>query len=301
MDRFTNMEVFARVAEVKGFSEAARRLGQSKSSVSKHVSALENHLGVRLLNRTTRRLSLTEAGVAYYDWCRRIAADMEAAEESVTRLHAEPRGNLKVNAPMSFGWQHLAPIIPEFLERHPHVTVDMVMDDRIVDLIEERFDLAVRITRLADSSLIARRIASTRRIVCASPDYLTKHGVPRTPADLAHHNCLNRSHGPQDNRWRFLGPGGEYTVRVSGNFWSNSGDALRTAALAGLGVLPCPSFMVGEDLRAGRLVVVLEDYRQPDLPIHAVYPHQRHVTAKLRVFIDYLVEKFGPDPYWNDF
>ncbi len=289
MDRFTSMEVFARVAEVKGFSEAARRLGQSKSSVSKHVSALENHLGVRLLNRTTRRLSLTEAGVAYYDWCRRIAADMEAAEDSVTRLHADPRGNLKVNAPMSFGRLHLAPVIPEFLERYPHVTVEMSMDDRVVDLIEEGFDLAVRITRLADSSLIARRIASSRRVICASPDYLEKHGVPRTPADLAHHNCLIYSYSPQGDRWRFTGPDGEYTVRVSGNFWANSGDALQTAALGGVGVMSIPSFMIGEDLRAGRLVAVLEDYGQPELPIHAVYPHQRHLTAKVRAFIDFMI------------
>jgi DNA-binding transcriptional LysR family regulator len=299
MDRFTSMEVFARVAEVKGFSEAARRLGQSKSSVSKHVSALENHLGVRLLNRTTRRLSLTEAGVAYYDWCRRIAADMEAAEESVTRLHAEPRGNLKVNAPMSFGWQHLAPAIPGFLDRYPHVTVEMSLDDRFVDLIEEGFDLAVRITRLADSSLIARRIASARRIICASPDYLAEHGVPRTPADLVQHNCLIYSYSPRGDRWRFSGPDGEYTVRVSGNFWANNGDALRTAALAGLGVLPSPSFIVGEDLRAGRLKAVLGDFRTPDLPIHAVYPHQRHMTAKLRVFIDYMIERFATSPSWD--
>ena len=174
------------------------------------------------------------------------------------------------------------------------------MDDRIVDLIEEGFDVAVRITRLADSSLIARRIATSRLVVCASPDYLAKHGIPRTPADLVHHNCLNRSHSPQGNRWRFSGPGGEYTVRVSGNFWSNSGDALRTAALAGLGVLTCPSFMVGEDLRAGRLKTVLEDYVQPELPIQAVYPHQRHMTAKLGVFIDYLIERFAAAPSWDD-
>lgn len=300
MDRFASMEVFVRVAELKGFSEAARRLGQSKSSVSKHVSALENHLGVRLLNRTTRRLSLTEAGVAYYDWCRRIAADMEAAEDSVTRLHAGPCGNLKVNAPMSFGRLHLAAVIPEFMERHPQVTVEMFMDDRVVDLIEEGFDLAVRISRLADSSLIARRIASSRSVVCASPDYLAKHGAPRTPADLAQHNCLIYSYSPQGDRWRFSGPDGEYTVRVSGNFWANNGDALHTAALAGLGVLSSPSFIIGEDLRAGRLKTVLEDCRQPDLTIHAVYPHQRHMTAKLRVFVDYLIEKFAASPSWDD-
>ena len=235
MDRFTSMEVFARVAEVNSFTEAARRFGQSKSSVSKHITALENHLGVRLLNRTTRRLSLTEAGVAYYDWCRQIAADMEAAEESVTRLHTDPRGILKVNAPTSFGRLHLAPAMPGFLERYPQVTVELSMDDRVVDLIEEGFDVAVRITRLTDSSLIARRIASSRRVICASPGYLEKHGVPRTPAELADHNCLIYSNSPMGDRWRFSGPNGDHTVRVSGNFWANSGDALQTAALAGLG------------------------------------------------------------------
>lgn len=299
MDRLASMEVFVRVAEVKGFTEASRRLGLSKSSVSKHVAALENHLGVRLLNRTTRRLSLTEAGVDYYECCRRIAGDIEAAEESVTRLHTEPRGHLKVNAPMSFGRLHLAPAIPEFLARYPHVTVEMSMDDRIVDLIEEGFDLAVRITRLEDSSLIARRIASTRRIVCASPDYLTKHGVPRRPADLAQHNCLIYSYSPAGDRWRFSGPDGDHTVRVNGNFRANSGDALCAAALDGLGIMTIPDFIAGEDLRAGNLRAVMEDYHLPEIPIQAVYPHQRHVTAKLRVFIDYLVERFAGSPPWD--
>ena len=299
MDRFTSMEVFARVAEVKGFSEAARRLGQSKSSVSKHVSALENHLGVRLLNRTTRRLSLTEAGVAYYDWCRRIAADMETAEESVTRLHTEPRGHLKVNAPMSFGRLHLAPMIPGFLERYPHVTVEMAMDDRLIDLIEEGFDLAVRITNLADSSLIARRMATSRSVTCASPAYLEKHGVPKTPADLADHNCLIYSYNPAGDRWRFSDQDGDHTVRVSGNLWANSGDALQAAALAGLGMLSSPDFIVGDDLRAGRLKPVLEEFQRPELPIYAVYPHQRHVTAKLRIFIDYMTKNFAALPPWS--
>lgn len=299
MDRFSSMEIFARVAELKGFSAAARRLGQSKSSVSKRVSALENHLGVRLLNRTTRRLSLTEAGIAYYDWCLKIAGDMEAAEESVTNLHAKPRGNLKFNAPMSFGRLHLAPAIPGFLERYPHVTVEMTMDDRIIDLVEDGYDLALRIGRLADSSLVARRIAVSQMVICASPDYLDKHGTPTTPADLAHHNCLIYSYSRVGSRWRFKGPDGNYTVRVSGNFRANSSDALHIAALAGLGIHFGPMFIAGDDLRSGRLVRVLESYRMTDLPIQAVYPHQRHVTAKLRVFIDYLIERFADPSPWD--
>lgn len=299
MDRFTSMEVFARVAEVKGFTEAARRLGLSKSSVSKHVSSLETRLGVRLLNRTTRKLSLTEAGGAYYDWCRRIAADLEAAEDSVTRLHAEPRGHLKINAPMTFSRLHLATLIPGFLNRYPQVTVELSMDDRVVDLIEEGFDLAVRITRLEDSSLIARRIATSRNLLCASPAYLATHGVPKTPADLAQHNCLIYSYGPSSGRWRFSGPDGDHSVRVSGNLKANSGAALCAAAREGLGIITIPDFIVGDDLREGHLRAIMEEYRRPDLPIQAVYPHQRHVTAKLRAFIDYLIEKFASSPPWD--
>ena len=224
---------------------------------------------------------------------------MDAAEESVSRLHAETRGHLKVNAPMSFGALHLAPIIPGFLERYPHVTVEMAMDDRFVDLIEEGFDLAVRITKLADSSLIARRMATTRNVICASPAYLDEHGAPKTPADLADHNCLIYSSSPAGDRWRFTDAKGDHTVRVSGNFSANSGVALCAAARDGLGIITIPDFIVGDDLRAGRLKPVLEKYHRPDLPIYAVYPHQRHVTAKLRVFIDYMIEKFAASPPWG--
>lgn len=299
MDRLTSMEIFARVAEADSFSAVARRLGLSKSAVSKHVMALENRLGARLLNRTTRRLSLTEAGAAYHERCMRIVADVEEAELLVTRLHSDPRGRLKVNAPMSFGQIHLAPAIPDFLALYPHVRVEMTLNDRIVELIDEGFDLAVRIGRLEDSSLIARLIARSPGVVCGAPGYFRRHGVPATPGDLSRHNCLIYSYASSGDTWQFTGPDGDESVRVNGNFWANNGDALRAAALRGLGVLMAPRFIVGEDLRSRALEAVLGDYGTLDPSIYAVYPHNRHVSAKLRVFVDFLVKRFGSNSHWN--
>ena len=299
MDRLTSMEIFARVAEAKSFSEAARRLKLSKSSVSKHVMALEDRLGARLLNRTTRRLSLTEVGTAYHEWCARIISDVEEAESSVTRLHTEPRGTLRINAPMSFGTLHLAPAIPDFLVRYPGVQVDLTLNDRFVDLVEEGFDVSIRIGQLADSSLIARRLTPIRTVACASPGYLRAHGRPSTPADLAGHNCLVYSYLTAGDVWIFSGPAGEVTVRVSGNFRVNNGDAMRAAALRGLGIVLIPSFIVGGDLRSGALEAVLIDYAGREAAAYAIYPHNRHMSAKLRVFVDFLARRFGRDPYWD--
>ncbi len=300
MDRLTSMEVFTRVAEAGSFSAAARQLGLSKSAVSKHVMALEERLGARLINRTTRRLSLTEVGAAYHAWCARIAADVAEAEISVSRLHSEPRGLLKVNAPMSFGYLHLAPAIPDFLARHPDMRVEMTMNDRFVDLVDEGYDVAVRIGRLADSSLIARRLAPSRTVLCGAPSYFREHGVPEAPDDLARHNCLIYSYQASHELWRFTGAKGEHTVRVRGNLTANNGDALRAAALRGLGVAMLPAFLVGGDVQAGVLQAVLGEFELPESAIYAVYPHNRHMSAKLRAFVDFLVERFGPEPYWDD-
>ena len=296
MDRLAAMTAFTRVAETRSFSEAARRLGATKSAISRQVSALEADLGARLLHRTTRSLTLTEAGRDYFDRVTRILADVEEANRSVSHLQAAPRGRLRVNAPMSFGIRHLAPALPDFLTRHPEVEVDMSMNDRFVDLVDEGYDVAVRIGRLSDSALIARKLAPLRRVVCASPDYLAARGVPLTPADLAHHDCLSYTNMSPTEEWSFAAPDGRpLAVTIRGRLRVNNGDALRMAALGGLGLTYQPTFIVGPDLEAGRLVPVLADYVHQDGGVYAVYPHSRHLTPKVRAFVDFLAERFGPD------
>lgn len=296
MDRFTGMRLFARVVETGSFSGAARDLRLSKSAISKHVRALEDRLGVRLLNRTTRRLSPTEEGRTYYEWCVRIGADVAEAEAAVAHLHGEPRGTLRVNAPMSFGILRLGPALGEFLGLHPELSVDLTLNDRYVDVVEEGFDVAIRIGELTDSSLIARKLAASRRVVCAAPDYFARHGVPKTPANLRDHNCLTYSYlRAAAQEWRLVGPEGEVPVTVSGTLNANNGDVLRAALIAGVGIGWAPDFIVGEDIRAGRLVPALEDYVD-ELGVYALYPPGRHQSAKLRVFIDFLAGRFGTSP-----
>ncbi len=300
MDRFAAMTAFARVAETRSFSEAARRLRSSKSMVSRQIMALETDLGARLFHRTTRSLTLTEAGQGYYERVSRILADVDEANLSVSRLQAAPRGRLRVNAPMSFGVRHLAPALPDFLARHPEVEIDMTMNDRFVDLIDEGYDMAVRIGRLTDSALVARKLAPLRRVVCASPAYLAARGVPRTPADLTAHDCLSYSNMAISDEWSFVGADGKpVPVEVKGRLRVNNGDALRIAALRGLGLVTQPTFLVGADLQAGTLVGVLSDHVAQDGAVHAVYPHSRHLSPKVRAFVDFLAERFGPRPYWD--
>ncbi len=300
MDRLGEMTVFAAVAEQGSFTAAARHLGVSTSAVSKYVIALEERLGARLLNRTTRRLSLTEAGLDFREWCERIAADVAEAEQSVARLQAEPRGVLRVNAPMSFGQLHLGPVLSDFLERFSGVHVDMTMTDRRIDIVEEGYDIAIRVGALADSSLVARTLASSRRVVCAAPAYLARHGEPHIPADLSGHNCLRHVSMRGAEEWPFSGPEREITVRVAGSLTVNNGDMLRLAALAGSGLALLPTFIVGPDLAAGQLRAVLRQYESPPHPISALYAAGRPVAAKVRAFIDHLVACFGDAPYWDD-
>lgn len=300
MDRLDSMEAFVRVAESHGFSEAARRLNLSKSVISRQVSALEAQLGARLFHRTTRSLSLTEIGQAYYERCARILAEIEEANLSVSSLQAVPRGKLRINAPMSFGVLHLAPLLPAFLERYPEIEIDMAMNDRFVSLVDEGFDVAVRIGRLEDSSLIARYLAPARRAVCASPAYLKAHGTPLAPMDLDAHCCLTYSNRATPDEWSFQAADGRrWSIEVRGRLRVNNGDTLREAALAGVGVVVLPTFIVGRDLQAGTLVPLLSDYVPQDLAIHAVYPHNRHLSPKVRAFIDFLVERIGSRPYWD--
>ncbi|ABC21842.1 LysR family transcriptional regulator [Rhodospirillum rubrum F11] len=302
MDRLTLMETFTKVAELGSFSRAAERLGLSRSVVSKYVSALEDRLGARLVNRTTRRLSLTEVGEVYLLRCQAILADLEEAEQAAGALHGAARGTLRINAPMSFGFRHLAAAIPPFLAHHPGLGVDMTLDDRFVDLLDAGFDVAVRIGSLPDSSLIAVRLAPLHIVVCASPEYIKAQGAPERPEDLTGHNCLIYSLQRFGDLYPLVHAGGgeQVSVPVHGRFRANNGDALRAAAVAGGGVMISPTFLCGDDLRAGRLVRLLPEWTGPEQGINAVYPHNRHVSAKVRAFVDHLKGWCGKLPYWDE-
>jgi DNA-binding transcriptional LysR family regulator len=293
------MAVFARVVEAQSFTAAAAQLGMSRSAVSKTIAALEDRLGARLLNRTTRRLALTEVGQAFYERSARIVAEAEDAELAVSSLQAVPRGTLRINAPVSFGALHLAPALADFLQRYPELRVDIALADRVVDLLDEGYDLAVRIGALADSSLIARRLADNHMVVCAAPAYWRRRGRPDEPRDLARHACLTYAYQHNPNTWPFAGPDGPFAVRVEGPLVSNNGDLSRAAALAGLGVVALPRFLCGPDLAAGRLEPVLGAWMPPPTGIHAVYPHARHLSVKVRAFLDFLAERFAPLPAWE--
>jgi DNA-binding transcriptional LysR family regulator len=294
------MAAFVQVVEGRSFSAAARLLGLTRSAVSRQIAALEDRLGVRLLNRTTRQLSTTEAGAIYYDHCVRILAEAAAAERAVMDLDDAPRGRLRVNAPMSFGLAHLGAAIAGFTALHPGLKVELTLDDRVIDLVAEGYDMAVRIAELPPSTLVARRLAVNRRVLCASPAYLAEAGVPERPQDLSRHRCLAYTYLATGNDWRFRGKDGPITVRIDGAFAANNGDVLRQVALAGGGIMLSPTFIVGEDLRTGRLVSLLADYVDADTGIFAVYPQTRHLSPKVRAAVDFLANRFGPQPYWDD-
>jgi DNA-binding transcriptional LysR family regulator len=300
VDRFAAMEVFARVVEAGSFAGAADRLGLSRAAASKQVMQLEAHLGARLLNRTTRRLSLTEEGAAYYERCLRILAELDDAERVAAEARGAPRGTLRLSAPLSFGILHLGPALSAFACRHQGVSLALTLDDRFVDLVEEGFDAAIRIGRLPDSTLVARLLCRTRLVVAAAPAYWREHGVPLAPAELARHRCLNYTLRAAGRDWRFAdGSGGEETVAVAGPLTANNGDVLRAAALAGAGVAWLPDFLIGADVKAGLLETALDDRRGGEIGIYIVYPQTRHLTAKLRVFVDFLVEHFSAPPDWR--
>lgn len=293
MDRLAAMESFVQVVADGSFSTAARQLGLSKSLVSKHVAALEQHLGARLLNRSTRRLSLTEAGEDYFERCREILAELAGAEAAVSQLQAEPRGRLRINAPLSFGLLHLAPRLPGFLSRYPQLQLEVDYNDRFVDLVHEGYDVAVRVSAAQDSGLRARTLATCGHLLCASPSYLEAQGAPQNAAELSGHNCLCYSYQPYAQEWRLQGPDGrQHRVSVTGNLRANNGEALLAAATAGQGIILCPEFICAPALAEGRLQIVLPGYHSQRLMIQAVYPYTRHVSAKLRAFIDYLVASF---------
>lgn len=298
-DRFEEMRVFAAVVEAGGFTAAAARLGMSKAAVSRHVAELEERLGVRLLYRTTRRLSTTAEGELFHARCRELLDRLEEAEAELGSGSTTAQGVARINVPLSFGLMHLAPLWPRLLERHPGLELDVSLSDRVVDLVDEGYDLAVRIGQLPASSLVSRRLASTRLVACAAPAYLAAHGAPARPAELARHAVIGYSLFASGDTWSFSGPAGEETVKVQPRMRTNNGDTCRAAALAGQGIILQPSFMVGADLAEGRLVELMPGWRSIALGIYAVYPSRKFLAPKVRVIIDFLVEAFA-DPPWRD-
>jgi DNA-binding transcriptional LysR family regulator len=290
MDRLTSLTVFARVVDSGGFSAAARRLNMSTTMVSNHVQALEDRLGARLLNRTTRKVSLTEVGKAYYERCTQILADLEQADQIAGALQSTPRGTLRIYTATHIV-PFVAPVVAVFLATYPEVKVDLSMGEPNIDMIEEGFDLAIRLTPPPDSSLIVRSLATWRHVLCCSHGYIEKHGRPQQLSELAQHNCVRHVNYPYQDEWRFVDrKGAPAAVKVSGNLVTNSGETLRRAALQDVGVSLAAGFLVHDDLEAGRLVRLLPEYRPVELAMNAVYPHRHHLSAKVRTFIDLLAQ-----------
>ena len=292
MDRLAAMQAFAKVVETGSFTRAAEALGISRTMATVHVGRLEEHLHIRLLNRTTRRLSLTEAGSAYYERCAALLGEIDGLESSLEAMAEEPAGVLKVSAPVSFGVLHLGSALAEYAEKHPAVRFDLSLNDRTVDLVEEGYDVAIRIARLVDSSLVARRLADTTLCVCASPAYVKRHGAPRHPRELATRPCLGYAYAGTGDKWTFTGPEGPVEVRVRTESRANNGDLLRMLAIHGHGIALLPSFIVADDLQARRLVRLLPRYNAGELGVFAIYPSRKHLSAKVRTLVDFLAQRF---------
>ncbi len=293
-----DMMIFVKVVDNSSFTAAADKLGISKSVVSKHIARLEKTLSAQLLQRSTRSLTLTEAGRSLYERCLSISRDVEEAELAVSYTQEKPRGTLRVTSAVSFGHQHLASAIADFLVLHPEMNVEMLLSNYYEDMIGHGLDLSIRVGELEDSSLIARRLAVLCMRVCASPTYLKKHGTPKHPQDLLEHNCLLYEGSPTGKEWHFEHNKETIRIPIKYNFASNSSQALEQAAAAGLGIAYLPGYMMTQDVKNGNLITLLEDYCPPNIPIHAVYPHTRHLAPKVRVFIDFLVERYQANTYW---
>jgi len=293
MDRFHAISAFTRVVEAGSFARAAERLGISVSAVSRQVAELEAHLDTRLLNRTTRRLSLTESGRAFHERCVQLLGDLEEAEQSANAGNVTPRGTLRLTAAITFGARHLAPAIAEFVLRYPEMRFDVELSDRATDLVEEGFDVAVRIGNIGSQNLVGRKVGATRLVCCAAPSYLRRHGEPKVPEDLATHVCLTYEYSPVRNTWLFRDrQGRERNVRIAGPVHANNGRFLEALAVEGVGICYEPDFIVEPDVRAGRLKPLLLGYPPAATNIHVVYPSRRHLSAKVRVFTDFLAERF---------
>jgi DNA-binding transcriptional LysR family regulator len=299
MDKLVSLRAFTKVVEHGSFSEAAREMRLSRSAISKYVIDLEQELGVQLLNRTTRSASPTDNGRIYYERCVAILAEIEDADLAVSHLQAEPRGLLRVNAPMSFGTLHLGRAVAQFMERYPELQIELRLSDQQLDTVQEGFDVTIRIADLPASSLIVRKIVPARRVLCASPNYLERRGIPRHPKDLRDHDCLSYGHLATGTQWKLTGKDGDHWLQVRWKLCANNAEVLRDAAVHGCGIALLPTFIASSELRSGRLKAILTSYRAPELWVSALYPPTRHISMKVRVFIDFLVERFGDKPYWD--
>lgn len=298
MDRLTAMKIFVHVVETGSFTAASERMGLSRAATSQYVSQLEAHLGGRLLNRTTRRVNATESGRLYFERCKDILQHLEQADGEISGLTAQPRGTLRISVPTIFGSRHIVPLVSEYQRMYPDVEVELITNDRQVDLVDEGFDLAVRITNLADSELIARRLARSRRVFFASPDYLNEHGTPKTPDDLQHHACLLYAH-TAGGLWSFYKDGKDHSVKVRPVVKSNNPDILLASAIAGMGVTMMPTFIASDAIRRGEVKIVLDAYEALEAQIYAVYPSRKYLPAKTRKFIELLQERITDPPYWD--
>lgn len=298
MDRLRAYEIFMTVVNKGSFSKAADLLDTSPANVTRYINDLEGYLGCRLLNRSSRKLSLTESGEALFERCKTILAEVAETEALVSSAAVQPRGRLRINAPLSFGILHLAPIWPEFSRRYPQLELDITLTDRVVDIIEEGYDLVIRISRSGSVNHAARKLASSHNILCAAPAYLQQFGTPQTPADLRDHQCITYLYSGDE--WHFTdGSGKAHQVKVRGKIHTNNGDTARAMALAGAGIIWQPSFLIGPDLASGALVPLLPGFALPDIDVLAMYPSRRHLSVKVRVLIDYLVEVFAGTPPWE--
>ena len=299
MDRFLEMQTFNAVVDAGSFVKAADALDLSKAAVSRYVVDMETRLGVRLLHRTTRKLSLTEEGQVFYARSKELLAELQEAEDEVTARVDAASGLLRINAPFTFGILHLAPLWGAFKALHPKVSLDVTLADRLVDLVEEGYDVAIRIARLENSSLVSKRLATTRIVLCASPQYLAQYGTPQHPSELIDHAIISYSYRSAKDEWTFTGPQGSVSVKTKPCIHTNNGDTCRAAALAHQGVILQPTFLVGQDLADGTLVELMPGYRSEELGIYAVYPTRKHVSAKVRALIEFLAAHFaGRGPAW---
>ncbi len=300
MDKFESIRAFTQVVNSGGFAAAAREMGLSRLQVNKLVIALENDLGVQLLHRSTRVVIPTEAGLAFHERCIEILASLEEAERSLTQLQAEPRGRLKVNAPMTFGTLYLAPALADFLGQYPDLRVQLTLSDRFIDPIEEGFDVTIRIAKPQNSaSWIVHSLATVQRVLCAAPSYLEQHGIPTHPDELHHHSCLHYGQLAVEDQWTFMSLDEEHTLSVTGVLCSNNGEVLRDAAVRGLGITLLPTFIVGQALQQGTLQRVLPAYHSPELTISAIYPVNRHLSTKVRLLVEFLHQRFDNHPGWH--
>jgi DNA-binding transcriptional LysR family regulator len=301
MDRLLAMKVFTTVVETGSFSRAADQLHLSATATSRHVADLEKHLGAQLLQRSTRRLHLTEIGANYYDRCRLIMADVEEADAQAATQESQPKGMLRISLPHSFGLRYIAPLLPEFCKRYPDLQLELSFSDRTIDLVEEGIDMAVRITRELKTSLVARKLATTSLVCCASPEYLAEHGTPEHPDDLRQHNCLTYIYSPTANLWAFTEDGKNINVQVKGTLRANSGDMSRIATINGLGITVLPCFSISDELRSGSLVRILQDYPIPELTVYAVYLPAARRAVRVKVMVEYLWNALGRGgvPPWH--